>query len=126
MFIIKAKLYEYIGIISFGITLIIIFLILNKLTLIVALDCFVGPILLLNVIMCIINYKKNKNIINLLLMIAQISIFISDLSIALSMVFNPNIVLVNISCMLTWPTYVIGCALLNYYYTNKRKKSEIV
>lgn len=56
---------------------------------------------------------------NLLLMSALILIFISDLSIALSIAFKTPI-LINIMCLITWPTYVIGCILINSYYKYKK------
>lgn len=120
MFIRKAKLYEYIGVLSLGTIAIIILMILNKLTLVMGIDCFVAPLLLMNLVMGIINYIKEKNKNNLLFMIAVICIFLSDLSIGLSMMLYPSMILVNISCMLTWPFYIIACYSLNYYYTIKR------
>lgn len=119
MFIRKAKLYEYIGIGLFGVTANIVLLLLKKNSFIVAIDCFLAPILILNMIMMIINYIKKKNKGNLLLMYALILIFISDLSIALSVAFKTPI-LINIMCLITWPTYVIGCILINSYYKCKK------
>ena len=52
-------------------------------------------------------------------MIALILIVISDSSIGLSSIFDSNLLLVNVACLITWPAYIIGCTLLNYNYTLK-------
>ncbi len=50
---------------------------------------------------------------------ALIDIVISDSSIGISGMISNNI-LINISCLITWPTYILGCSLLNYNYTIKK------
>ena len=52
-------------------------------------------------------------------MIVLISIVISDSSIGISGMISNNI-LINILCLITWSTYILGCSLLNYNYTIKR------
>ena len=120
MYIRRARIFEYIGVILAGIISVTLLLIFNKLTFVMALDSFLASILILNMLMCIINYIKNKNNFDLILMIAEILVFISDASIGLSFIFNSNLVFVNILCLITWPTYVVACYLLNCYYTKKR------
>ncbi len=119
MFIRKAKIYEYIGVLAFGVIALVVVLVINKLNLTIGLDCFLAPLLLLNMVMCIIRYIKEKNKANLLLMIALILIVVSDSSIVLS-TFGSNAILVNAIALLIWPTYIAGCSLLNWYYSIKR------
>ena len=116
MFIRKAKLYEYIGVLLVGIISIIIFIILNKLTPIIGIDCFLAPILIWNMIMGIINYKKEKNKKNLVFLLAVSLAFISDLSIGLSTLLNKNIYISNTFSFFVWPTYILACVLFNYNY----------
>ncbi len=121
MFIRRAKIFEYIVVLAVGIIGIILLVVLDKYTPIMALDSFLAPILLLNMVMCIINYVKKKDKDSLLLMIALISIVLSDVSIGLT-VITSNRVFINTVCLITWPTYILGCVLLNHCYQLKRTK----
>lgn len=120
MVIRKAKIYEYIGCGLIGVIGIIVLLLLHKLTLVLGIDCFLAPVLALNMIMCIIKYVKKRNKENLILMLALIAIVISDVSVGLSSMFLNNIALTNIFSMIIWPFYMIGCSLLNVDYKVKR------
>lgn len=123
MIIRRAKIYEYLIALGVGSLGIIALVIAKKVTLLLSLDSFIVAILVLHLIICIKNYVKNKNKANLFIMIAVILIIISDLSIALSRIFTNNI-LINLSALITWPTYVAACSLLNIYYDYKRNLIE--
>lgn len=121
MVIRKAKIYEYIAVVSIGIIGIVLLIVVKKLNLVMGIDSFLAPILALNMIMSIVKYVKNKDLNNLVLMIALITIFFSDICVGLSGLLNPDSIITNISCLLVWPTYVLGCCLLNLNYSFKRK-----
>lgn len=120
MFIRRAKIFEYIMVLFFGIVAFIVLVSIGKLTLTLAIDCFLAPILLLNMVMCVVNYIKNRGKNNLLLMIALILIVISDSSIGLTILFSNNVIAINILCLIIWPTYIVACCMLNTYFLIKR------
>ena len=120
MFIRKAKIYEYIIVVLVGLASNIILIITNKMTINMGLDSYLLPLLLLNMIMCIINYVKNKNKANLIIMVAFIMVFISDASIGLGGLIK-NSGLINTVSFMVWPTYIIACVLINKYYELKRE-----
>ena len=120
MLVRKAKIYEYIITTGIGIVALVVLIIMNKLTLLLGLDCFLVPILGLNMIMCIINYVKDKSYAKLLLMIATIMSFVSDVTIGLSYVVTSSAIVVNTFALMTWPTYIAACVLVNKYYEIRR------
>lgn len=114
MVIRRAKLFEYSIVLLVGIIGIIL-AIIGKISYIIGIDFILGSSLLLNTVFVICKYIKDKKKENLYIMIALISILISDLTIALSTLKLADLY-INMISLITWPTYIIGCILLNKYY----------
>lgn len=121
MFIRQARIYEYIGAFVLGSIILVTLLILKRLSLIMAIDSFLASLIITNMIFSIIKFIKKRDNISLILMIASILIFISDLSIGISELLSVNVYLSNTLCLLIWPTYILACILLNLYYKSFRE-----
>ena len=121
MYIRKSKIYEYICSLGLGLLAFIYLLITKKLTIAFGIDSFLGSFLIMNMISSIIKYVKTKDKAYLIIMLAAISIFLSDLSIAVA-ALSKNITLINTFSLIVWPTYILGCILLNGYYTLRKEK----
>ena len=115
------EIYEYICSLGLGLLAFIYLLVSKKLTIAYGIDCFLGSFLIMNMISSIIKYVKTKDKAYLTIMLATISIFLSDLSIAIA-ALSKNIAIINTFSLIVWPTYILGCILLNSYYTLKKNE----
>lgn len=121
-FIRKGKWYEGLIALGGGLVALLIFAFLRKLTPAIGVDCFLGAILLLNVIMMWVRFGKEKRKDLLLVCIALSLLLISDGSIALR-TFITSFPANHIIAMITWPTYVAADILLAFWYLNRKKSA---